>query len=346
MMLRALALSGTLAVAVSMPWLSGAQEYEAEIMGGPATAGYNQLARDIADMAARCGVSLDVAESQGGLDNFLAVRQRPYTPLGLSRSDVLEYMETYAADDPAVAEALEGVRVVMPLHDEEVHVLARRDIGSLRDLEGKRVGIGPPGSGTFITASLLLDLAGIRTAERVAMGFNEMIPALFADQLDAAFGVFAAPVDLPGASQLDPSVWHFVPVEDPTIEAVYEPVTIPANTYPFQPEPVETVAAQAVLLTYEFDPDGSSYQRQSCRAVSDVSHLVTTRLDELRELGHPSWRTVELGAEQPGWQVSTCAARGMSPTYELDCEAGPEGPVDDADAAYRSRICQSLGIEC
>lgn len=189
-----------MALAASAPAPSGAQPLEMNIMGGPGTGDFNTFARDISEMAERCGIALNVVESEGGLDNFIAVRRRPFTQFGLSRDDVLEFMDAYAQDDPAIAEARAGVRMVMPLHDEEVHLFAPRQIEGLADLEGKRVAIGPPGSGTFITASLILDLAGVEPAERVATDFAEMVPALMAGDVDAAFGVFAAPVRFPGQS--------------------------------------------------------------------------------------------------------------------------------------------------
>ena len=44
--------------------------------------------------------------------------------------------------------------------------LARRDIAGLDDLAGKRVAIGVENSGTFLTASLILSLAGVEPADR------------------------------------------------------------------------------------------------------------------------------------------------------------------------------------
>lgn len=127
---------------------------------------------------------------------------------------------------------------------------------------------------------------------------------------------------------------------------VYEPTTIPAETYPFQPEAVETVATRAVLLTFEYKPKWNQYHRDSCRAVADVTHLMTTRIDQLRTLGHPKWRSVDLDAEQPGWEVSTCARLGMSEDYQLDCDPAALRAVDDISAAYRTRICRGMGLDC
>lgn len=55
---------------------------------------------------------------------------------------------------------------------------------------------------------------------------------------------------------------------------------------------------------------------------------------------------MELGAEQPGWEVSACARMGMREDYELRCDPASARPVDDIGAAYRSRICRRMGIDC
>lgn len=343
---RAWVACAALAAGASSAQSQSRGDFELNIMGGPETGGFDRFAREISGMVGRCGVDLNVVESEGGLDNFLAVRRRPFTQFGISRDDVLEYMSTFAAEDPVVAEALAGVRVMMPLYAEQVHLFAGTDVESLQDLEGKRVSIGPPGSGTFITASLVLDLAGVEPAERVTTDFASMVPGLFAGEIDAAFGVFAAPVQFPGADRIDPEDWHFVPIEDPLLEAVYEPSTIPAGSYPFQPEAVPTVAARAVLLTFDYDPQRNAYHRSSCQAVSDVSHLMETRLPELQRLGHPAWQTVDPDLDLPGWESSLCAGIGAAEDYEFSCDGSAVAPVADVDDAYRARICSAMGIEC
>ncbi len=50
---------------------------------------------------------------------------------------------------------VKSVRYIAKLFNEEMHVLVRKDIGSLNDLAGKRVDIGLLGSGTDVTASAL-----------------------------------------------------------------------------------------------------------------------------------------------------------------------------------------------
>src|SRR6185437_4530112 len=55
----------------------------------------------------------------------------------------------------------QSVQYITKLYDEEVHVLARKDIARIEDLAGKPVNVDLTGSGTAMTASLLFDSLGI-----------------------------------------------------------------------------------------------------------------------------------------------------------------------------------------
>ncbi len=187
-LLRALALVAALSCLMTP---AQAQGFERNILTGGASGTYIQFGRNISASAAKCGVALHVRESAGSLENFLGVRKRRFTQLGIVQSDVLEYLKTFAADDPGVARAIAGVRIAFPLYNEEVHILARRELTGLADLDGKRVAIGVEDSGTFLTASLVLDLAQVEPAERLTINAEDSLAALTAGQIDAFFLVGA-----------------------------------------------------------------------------------------------------------------------------------------------------------
>jgi len=334
---------------------AAAQEFGKAVMTGGATGTYIQFGRDMAGLMAECGQTLNVVESAGSLENFMAVRKRGNTQFGIVQNDVLEYLKTYSANDPDVARAIYGVRIAFPLYDEEVHLLASSDIGSLADLAGKRVAIGVENSGTFLTASLVLDLTGTQPAERRTIAPADALPALKAGDIDAFFYVAGAPTALFAEGNIDGDRFRLVPITDETLGSIYAATTIPANTYPFQPEAVSGIAVKALLMTYEYDPDGNSYQRQSCKAVSDLSNLILTRLPQLQEHGHPKWKNVDLQDIPPGWDIADCVNEGIQPGYELACTAplataAPEETAkpaqpgeSDANRAYREYICATLG---
>lgn len=322
-----------------------AQNANLSIMTGSPTGTYIQIGRDLSGLMQQCGQNLEVVESAGSLENFLGVRQRPNTQFGIVQNDVLEYMQTFSTNDPGLARAIAGVRIAFPLYDEEVHILARRDIEHFGDLGGKRVAVGVENSGTYLTASLMMSLADVEPAEVVTVSPGDALPQLQAGDIDAFFYVAGAPAALYAENEIDGEEFHLLPILDETLQAVYTPATLAGGTYPFQPDPVELVAVKAVLMTYEYDPRGNSYHQASCRGVSDLSALILGNIDTLRSEGHAKWQSVDLTAIPPGWDISVCVNRGIDPAYQVSCApATPEIQTDSAaNEAYRRNICAVLG---
>jgi uncharacterized protein len=335
-----------LGILVSLNAPAGAQDVEKNILTGGPSGTYIQIGRNISEVAGRCGIDLNVRESAGSLENFLGVRQRRFTQFGIVQSDVLEYLRTFAADDPAIARAISGVRIAFPLYNEEVHLLGDRDITSLGDLAGKRVAVGVEDSGTFLTASLVLDLAGVTPAERVTIGPDAALEALLSDRIDAFFYVAGAPAALFESPSIDPERFHLVPITDPVLQAVYQPASIPAGLYPFQSEALDLIAVKAVLMTYDYRPGQNAYHRASCKAVSDISNVVLTHFGELQQSGHPKWQQVDLNDLPPGWEIGACVNTGLAQDYRVDCAAAPAAAStleSEANAIYRARICGVIG---
>lgn len=342
----ALVFAAVVAMAFNVSTVSAA-EFPKNILTGGASGTYIQFGRDISREMESCGLTLNVRESAGSLENFLGVRKRRHTQFGIVQSDVLEFLKTYASEDPDVARAIFGVRIAVPLYNEEVHILAKREISDLDGLNGRRVSIGVEDSGTFLTASLVLDLAGIDASERVTLNAADSLNALQAGEIDAFFYVAGAPTKLFESTEIDPAMFHLLPIRNETLKAVYLPAQIAAGTYPFQSETVEVIAVKAVLMTYEYDPTRNSYHRESCKAVSDLTHVLLTRFKALQQTGHPKWKNVDLNDLPPGWEVSQCVNAGLTEDYALPCGGTPavvnEAPENAANKVYRQRICAAVG---
>jgi uncharacterized protein len=349
--MRRLAGLAALAAALgALPPPAAAQQIELNIVTGGPAGTYIQFGRDIATLGEACGQTLNVRESAGSLENAVAVRDRPVTQFGIVQSDVLEYLQTFREENPELGRIADGLRVVFPLYDEEVHILARREIASLAGLAGRRVAVGVQDSGNFITAQLVLDLAQVEPAERRAdLAPSAALEALQAGEIDAMFYVVGAPAAL--FEQVDGEAFHLLPMDDPVLQAVYTPTVIEAGTYTFLDEDVDIVAVKAVLVTFDFDPRQSAYHRRACRGVSDFTYLITTRFDELRENGHPKWREVDVTAIPPGWSVAGCALDGVDPAYRFSCvapdgtvtEEGSEPDMPEANALFLRRVCERIG---
>jgi len=300
-----------------------AQNFAKNIMTGGPSGTYIQIGKDLADIGRSCGYDLNVVESAGSLENLVAVKRRSNTQFGIVQSDVLEYVRTHSAADPELKRSLFGVRIMYPLYNEEVHLLATRNIENVMDLANKRVAIGKIDSGTYLTSSLILDIMRLDSVKRVSIGASEALGKLLSGEIDALFYVAGAPTKLFQNADIDGSQFHLVGIQDTPLTTAYVPSQIEAGLYPFQQEPVDVVAVKAVLMTYDFDPRKNSYHKSSCKAVADVAGSLLSNFDRLRTSGHPKWKDVDLEAVPPGWRISACVKQGMAKTYKLDCEQQP-----------------------
>jgi len=104
------------------------------------------------------GINVNVLPSKGSIENIFAVYQKPGVQVGIVQSDVLAFVARVQSD-PALQRIAKKIKMVFPLYNEEVHLLARKGIASFDDLADKRVAIGREGSGTFLTVRLLFKLS-------------------------------------------------------------------------------------------------------------------------------------------------------------------------------------------
>jgi TRAP transporter TAXI family solute receptor len=316
-----------LALMTALPAASA--EIEKNIMTGGPKGTYIRIGRDIADLGKQCGQTLNVVESAGSLENFIGVRNRKNTQFGIVQNDVLEYLKTFEANDREIQQAVKGVRIMFPLYNEEVHVLAKRDIASIADLGGHKVAIGKKDSGTYLTSTLMMDILQVKNADKIAINPDEALPKLLSGEIDAFFYVAGAPAALFEGSDVDGAKFHLLPITEAPLMATYIPTKIEAGTYPFQTEPVDVVAVKAVLMTYDYDKKKNAYHRESCKAVADFSSLIINNLDKLRTNGHPKWKTIDPTALPPGWKVGVCVKEGLAADYKPTCTAEAKPATDE-----------------
>lgn len=309
------------------------------IMTGKTTGTYIRFGQDIARVASHFGLALAVEPSAGSLENVEAVLKRRDTPLAIVQSDVLDFIATFA-DDKDLKRAATGMRMVFPLYTEEVHLLARPGIASLADLEGKRVAVGAPDSGTLLTATLMLASAGVTPEEEVQIDTGDALAAMREGQVDAMFYVAGRPAKLFASDVTAADGFHLAPITDPAVQRLYQPATIPAGSYPWQKEDVQTVAVRAVLMTYDFSRR-TAYHRAACATVGKVARMIASNLGWLRGpgRGHPKWQEVDLDAGLVSWERSACAEAGLSGPEAFAIDATPKSTACTDTNPIRHKLC-------
>jgi TRAP transporter TAXI family solute receptor len=274
------------------------------IMTGGAKGTYYQFGLNLKELVKERDIRLRVNNSTGSIENLYAVYQRPYTQMGIVQSDVLAFVARLQSD-PTLKRIAKKTRMIFPLYNEEVHLLGRRELADFDDLNGKRVAIGKEGSGTYLTAKLLFEVSGVEPAEMVSIGTDEALAHLKGGDIDAMFYVAGYPVKLFEGDVSEEDGLALIPITNKSIVEFYPLAEIPAKTYQWQPEVVNTVAVKAVLVSFNF-------RRANCEYVGNFAQILSENLDWLRENGHPKWRFVDLDYPLKGWEQYDCVKKYLA----------------------------------
>lgn len=290
------------------------------VTGGPSGT-YYQFGLNLKQLVTKSGIKLNVANSNGSVDNVFAVYKTPNTQMGIVQSDVLAFVAKVETD-PVLKRIAEKIKMVFPLYNEEVHVLGRSGIVDFDDLEGKRVAIGKEGSGTYLTAKLLFEVSGIKPSEMLEIGASEALPELKGGAVDAMFYVAGYPVKLFTENVSAGDNLALLPILNKSIVEFYPKSTIPAGTYDWQAEAVDSVAVKSVLVSYDF-------RRANCRNVGKFAYLIESNIDWLRANGHPKWNSVDLKYPLKGWEQYDCVRnyRGKVKTKVAPAKSSEINPV-------------------
>lgn len=177
------------------------------------------------------------------------------TDFAIMQNDIAYYAHNGVA--PIFKKAIPGLLGVCTLFPEHVQIIARRDSGisTVADLKGKKVAVGPVGSGTIENAKQILWAWGL---DFNALGKAEQLKASQAadyikdGRLDAAFFTVAvgASVIVDTAVMVDMNV---VAIEGPNVDKLigkypfYAKQVIPAGTYKGNDADVNSVSVMAML---------------------------------------------------------------------------------------------------
>ena len=246
-------------------------------------AGFHPLGAGLAAGYAQSlpSVEVEVQESPGSVRNVQALH-RGTADIGLAFADVayVAYVGELA-EEPRPFDGLRGIAV---LQLTPLHLLVRRDsaIATVDDLRGKRIGTGPPGSGTALTSHILMRAFGVfpEDVTREMLSFNEATARLIDGTLDAAF----INGDYPSDSVLTATRAgaRLLPVEGPHVVRLREEYPflrltfIPGSTYPAQDEPIPTIGVDT-LLVCRADLDEAVVYELTKALFSILSDLATQR---------------------------------------------------------------------
>lgn len=134
------------------------------------------------------GLGLEVLDSSAGVTN-LQLLQRGEVDVASTFADIA-YMASIG-QLPGMPEPFHHLRAIaaLPVRELQVVVAPGSGIQSIRDLRGRRVSLGPPGTGIALTAGLLLRAFGIDAGDirGEQLTFEQASRAIVAREIDAGF---------------------------------------------------------------------------------------------------------------------------------------------------------------
>jgi TRAP transporter TAXI family solute receptor len=266
------------------------------LISGGVTGTYVRIAADLAN-ALDDGYGLRVLPiiGKGSVRNIEDLLLLRGIDVAIVQSDVLDFYKR-----AELVSNIEGkVRYISKLYNEEVHLLAKSEFGSVDDLDGKRVNFGTEGSGTFMTASIIFDDLGIDVD---VSSYPEPIALekLRAGELDALVFVGGKPVEFV-ANVTRQDQLHLLDIPPERIKAAYLPSELSADAYPNlidAGDSVQTVAVSAVLAAYNWPVDHPRRQKLD----RFIEKFFANFSSLLEPPFHPKWREIDLRAPVPGWQ--------------------------------------------
>lgn len=198
---------------------------------------------------------------------------------------------------------------IAPLYIEEFHLLARPEIKSLADLDGKTVNLGEPGSAGAVLGREVLNSFGAKVDE-VNLGLEAALDGMQKGQISATLVVSGKPVDFLARAPQAQGI-HFLPIPYSTaLQHDYLPSTLRYEDYPniIRPgESIDTIAIKNALFAYNWPARSARY-----RLMEFFVETFFSRLAEFRgETHHAKWREVNLAEQLPGWKRFRPAVRWL-----------------------------------
>jgi TRAP transporter TAXI family solute receptor len=232
---------------------------------------------------------------KGSVQNLADIMFLRGVDIGIVQSDVL----AFARRERLFPNVNSLIQYIAKLYDEEVHVIARRDIARIEDLAGRPVNIDVRGSGTAMTASLVFDGLNIPIEPRYEVQ-DVALERLRRGEIAALVYVAGQPARLFSGLGADSGL-RFLPVPlAPALLETYLPSRLGRAQYPgliAEGGDVETIAVGAVMAVYAWAPETERHRKVARFIDSFFANFESF----LRPPRHPKWREVNLAAQVPGW---------------------------------------------
>ncbi|MEC9368846.1 MAG: TAXI family TRAP transporter solute-binding subunit, partial [Pseudomonadota bacterium] len=337
------------------------KKYEANlstvtIAASGTTSPYTQFAEDIRnvlDDSKENTLRVLPILGRGGGQNLLDILFLRGVDMGIVDQDQMAKLK---AKDPALYGDIEyRVHYIAKLMNSEFQVLARHDIKTYADLEGKKVNFFKKNSSTAIGAENIFNALGIKV-EAVYLDQALASEKLRAGEISAMIRFAGAPhAAFKGFKYSDG--FHFVPLSPETlpnhdfnkVQDLYLPALLKHDFYPDlipEDQTVATVANSTLLAVYAWPEQTERYRK--------VANFVKIFFDNIEKFHDPArhvkWKEINLAASVKGWTrfkaaqewIDANAAKATAaPAPQAAAGAAAKQPDDAMKTAFEEFLNQS-----
>lgn len=259
-----------------------------KLLSGLENGTYYHLSMDIANHSTQ---PVDVITTEGSVENFNQIMNQNDISVGFMQYDVLVTNKLLNPKLP------DQIRILVPLFlDEEIHIIAKRGskIKKLKDLKGKKVGIGSAGQGTHVTALNIKEKTGMDW-ENVEISSNYAYKALMRGEIDAYFYVGGFPVkslmDLPDTAQI-----QLVNLKHRNLDDTYKKKKLEKGDYPWLTKNITTYAVPTLIVVKVKDMT-LEVEKQVNLLLEDIR----SNMSKMQKEGHPKWSAVYYQNQEIDW---------------------------------------------
>ena len=265
--------------------------------------------------------------------NRLRINSGENAAISIVQSDVIEQFRNSSLEvDRTMAKNL---RLIMPLYNEEIHLLATKDIQSISDLAGKKLSAGSKKSGSYMTAKIITSQLA-KKPEMVFLSKEDAFQKLKNGDIQAMLFVGGKPMKffkkkLEARYKNFPESFeniHIVPIKpgDLAKDLPYVESTIAKSYYNWisSSEPIPTMAVKSLLVSRDFSSKNNNYSRRRCEQINKVYASIASNIDGLKSSSalasthankkHEKWQEVTLNESVGNWVLDACAHEAQTTT--------------------------------
>ncbi len=215
--------------------------------------------------------------------------------IAITQADTLDLLQR----DSRFRDIGSRINYIMPFFMSDLHILARPEIKSIADLNGKTVSANVKGSAANVTGPIVLERLGVKVTI-VNMSHAVALEKMKTGEIAALIHTVGKPNEFFVKTKIEPG-FHFLPIEfNDTLADYYVPSALTHEDYPTlitKGQVVNTIAVTNVLAAFNWPKDSERGRR-----VARFVERLFTRFDEFQKpLYQPKWKEVNLAGTVPGW---------------------------------------------